>query len=459
VTTTTWLTRAAYPVRAAVERQTRVRIRSWFADVPEMDAIHASRAPGAGLQLDWETPLLRAVVWVARFRFLFFALLAAYLVGAGTGWSLDPHGVGGDWHYYADGGRALFGGSYGEGGRGGVHLFADHPELTTGPLSLLAARGLVLFGADGWFAVHVAIAALGLVAILLLERAAAPLRQRRELQVASLAGGLLVVRMWNELALTGHIDDALALAGLALVAWAVAARKPYLAGFALAAAVTCKPWAIVAAPLLAALPARRLLAFAITPVAVVCAAAPFVLGDDRTVAASGKYNLGIAADSGLRVLHLAAGTAPHWLRAAQLAACLAVAGLAIVRRRPEAVLFLALATKVALDSQTVAYYSTAALFGALAYDLIGRRSALPIWTLATYLTLHSSMDVVASPMLRAEVRSGAALVPILLLCAIDSRARVRRAGRIPWLPVGREARGPVPLDTVRAPGAGFHDPL
>ena len=366
----------------------------------------------------WETPVLRAVASVARFRFVLFALLAAYLVGAGTGWSLEPHGIGGDWHYYADGARALFGGSHGEGGRGGVHLFAEHPELVTGPLSLVVARGLLVFGANGWFAAHVAIAALGLAAILLLERAAglaAPLRQRRELQVASLFGGLLVLRMWNELALTGHIDDALALAGLALVAWAVVARKPYVAGFALAAAVTCKPWAIVAAPLLAALPARRLLALAITPVAVACSAAPFVLGDARTLTASGQYNPGIAADSGLRLFHLATGDAPHWLRAAQLVACLAVATLAVLRRRPEAVLFLALATKVSLDSQTVAYYSTAALFGALAYDLIGRRSALPIWTLFAYLALHSSMDVVANASLRADIRLGVAIAPLCFL--------------------------------------------
>ena len=325
--------------------------------------------------------------------------------------------------------RALFGGSYGEGGRGGVHLFADHPELTTGPLSLVFARGLLAFGANGWFAAHVAIAGLGLVAIFLLERAAmvaAPLRRRSELQVASLVGGLMLVRMWNELALTGHIDDALALAGLALVSWAVVSRKPYLAGFALAAAVTCKPWAIVAAPILAALPARRLLAFAITPVAVACAAAPFVLGDGRTLAASGRYFPGIASDSGLRVLHLAAGDAPHWLRMAQLAACLAVAILAVLRGRPEVVLFLALSTKVALDSQTVAYYSAAAVFGALAYDLVGRRSALPIWTLVTYLALHSSMDVVASQMLRADIRIGVAVMAILLVSRRVAQSGIMR---------------------------------
>ncbi|MDX6492574.1 MAG: hypothetical protein QOH02_509 [Gaiellaceae bacterium] len=381
----------------------------------------------------WDLPLMRAAAFLARFRFVAFALLAAYLVGMGTGWALQPHGIGGDWHYYADGGRALFGGSY-QGGRGGVHLFADHPELTTGPLSLLATRGLLVFRADAWFAAHVAIAALGLLSIFLLERAAAPLRQRHELQVASLVGGLLVVRMWDELALTGHIDDALALAGLALLGWAVVSRKPYLAGFALAAAVTCKPWAIVAAPLLAALPARRLLAFAITPLAVACAAAPFVLGDGRTLAASGKYNLGIAADSGLRVLHLAAGSAPHWLRAAQLGACLAVATLAVLRGRPEAVLFLALATKVALDSQTVAYYSAAALFGALAYDLIGRRSALPVWTLVTYLALHSSMDVVASPMLRAGIRIGVPVAVVLLVVGSIPRTRGPSATSEAWQP-------------------------
>lgn len=413
------------PGAAGHSARRRVRIGPPFADVCGMDAI--SRVPAARLELDWEAPLLRAIGSVARFRFVPFALFAAYLVGLGTGWSLTPHSIGGDWHYYADGGRALFGGSYGEGGRGGVHLFADHPELTTGPLSLLVARGLLAFGANGWFAAHVAIAALGLGAIFMLERAAlvaAPLRRRRELQVASLVGGLLLVRMWNELALTGHIDDALALAALALVSWAVVSRKPYVAGFALAAAVTCKPWAIVAAPLLAALPARRLLAFALTPIAVVCAAAPFVLGDSRTLAASGKYIPGIASDSALRVLHLAVGAAPSWLRAAQLAACLTVATLALLRRRPELVLFLALATKVSLDSQTVAYYSTAALFGAFAYDLIGRRSALPIWTLFAYLTLHSSMDVVADPLQRADIRLAVALAPIILLLLLK-RERLR----------------------------------
>ena len=81
----------------------------------------------------------------------------------------------------------------------------------------------------------------------------------------------------------------------------------------------------------------------------------------------------------------------------------------------ENVLLLALATKVALDSQTVAYYSAAALFGALAYDLIGRRSALPVWTLFSYLALHSSMDVVANPSLRAEIRAGSAIVPVVVI--------------------------------------------
>ena len=318
-----------------------------------MDAISASRVPVGGLRLDWEAPLLRVISCVARFRYVLFAVLAAYLVGAGTGWSLEPHGIAGDWHYYADGGHALFGGSYG-GGRGGVHLFADHPELTTGPLSLVAARGLLLFGAHGWFAAHVAIAALGLVS----------------------------------------------------------SRK-----------IETRPSA------------------AITPLSVACAAAPFVLGDSRTLAASGKYNLGIAADSGLRVLHLAAGSAPHWLRAAQLAACLAVAALAVLRRRPEAVLFLALATKVSLDSETVAYYSAAALFGALAYDLVGRRSALPVWTLATYLALHSSMDVVASPMLRAEIRIGVPLMAVLLVLGQRPRATSFHTSDMRRSPLQQTGRG------------------
>jgi hypothetical protein len=95
----------------------------------------------------------------------------------------------------------------------------------------------------------------------------------------------------------------------------------------------------------------------------------------------------------------------------------------MLRRRPEAVLFLALATKVSLDSQTLAYYSAAALFGALAYDLLGRRSALPVWTLFTYLALHSSMDVVASPMLRADIRMGVVLMAVLLVIGQRPQAR------------------------------------
>jgi hypothetical protein len=108
--------------------------------------------------------------------------------------------------------------------------------------------------------------------------------------------------------------------------------------------------------------------------------------------------------------------------------------LAVLRGRPEAVLFLALATKVALDSQTVAYYSAAALFGALAYDLIGRRSALPVWTLVTYLALHSSMDVVASPMLRAGIRIGVPVAVVLLVVGSIPRTRGPSATSEAWQP-------------------------
>ena len=45
-----------------------------------------------------------------------------------------------------------------------------------------------------------------------------------------------------------HIDDVLAMTFLALAAWAVAVRRPALAGFAVGLAVASKPWAVIALP-------------------------------------------------------------------------------------------------------------------------------------------------------------------------------------------------------------------
>ena len=137
------------------------------------------------------------------------------------------------WHFFADGSWLLLHGS-------GLNLYADHPELQTGPLSLAVAALLRPLPAS--IAKSVALVAMTAAGPLLLV-ALAPLvpaaRRLRRMLIAA----IVMAPAWTVLSVRwGHLDDVLAMA-LAIVALrSLCADRPVLAGAALVAAVVAQPW-------------------------------------------------------------------------------------------------------------------------------------------------------------------------------------------------------------------------
>ncbi len=142
-------------------------------------------------------------------------------------WALVHAASGGySWHFFALGGRLL---TSPAADRGGLHLYAAHPELQFGPLTLLVAvplRHLDPWGGGGRVAATVLLTVLGLVVLAGLVR----VRQYTDRVHNSLLllTGLLLLPVWCELATHyAHLDDALALAFtvLALLAFRTVARR------------------------------------------------------------------------------------------------------------------------------------------------------------------------------------------------------------------------------------------
>jgi hypothetical protein len=304
-----------------------------------------------------------------------FLLLGAWAVV--LWWSaLGEDGSGGDWSWFTDGADDLVSGS-------GLHAYAAQPRMQFGPLALLSAVPARLLGDLSWPVVSLIAMALGLVAIALVERTAVLLGPRqgaRTLQLTTLVGGAVVLKVWVLPAVTyGHPDDVLAVTGVAVAAWCVASGRWLPAAIALGLAAEAKPWALLALPLAAAVPGRRVAGIVVAGSAAVLGWVPFVLTDTGTFAVGGVH-LPVSSDSGLALL-VGAGSDPAWARGLQLAVAWAVGGVAVARGRWMLVPALAFTARVALDPGTAGYYVAGAALGLLLVDaaLPGRLPAA--WTL------------------------------------------------------------------------------
>ncbi|KPH98605.1 hypothetical protein OK006_8702 [Actinobacteria bacterium OK006] len=87
-----------------------------------------------------------------------------------TVWFLaDLHGGGYSWHYFANGSTLLFSGS-GASPAGGLHLYANYPNLQIGPLAFLCAW--VLGNLGGVVAAQLTMMSVGLLVLRLIEQTA-----------------------------------------------------------------------------------------------------------------------------------------------------------------------------------------------------------------------------------------------------------------------------------------------
>ena len=281
------------------------------------------------------------------------------------------------WHFFTDGSRWLLRGPR-------LDLYALHPELQIGPLSLLVAGLLLPLSAAT--AKSVALVVMAGVGPLLIA-ALAPLVTGRRRGLRLLLAAALVVPAWTVLAVRwGHLDDVLAMSAAVLALRAVVANRPVLAGAALGAGIAAKPWAVGFLPLVLAADRQRLRMAATATVGTLLAWAPFLIATTRTMTAL-HPPVALAPSSGLHAFGVRGSRVPVWGRTAQLlTAPLLAAGAALGRRWP-GVLLVAIAVRLALDPQDNAYFIGSAVLAAAVFDLLGTSWTVPWTTLVTAVSL------------------------------------------------------------------------
>jgi hypothetical protein len=328
-----------------------------------------------------------------------------------------PHATA--WHFF-DEAAGLLMGSGPAGQTDGLRLYGDRPDLQFGPLSIVVAAPLTLFGATAgsWLAMIIASAA-GLVALALLFDSVDSLRPGFKADAPPavlLAAGATMVIAWGDVAVrTAHIDDAIAwLAVCAALRWCAAQQNgrgnPWAVTLALAVAAAAKPWAIIFAPL-ALLPLARSLPTnragigrvvpvgirRITPrgvgrVVLVGALAaltwlPFILAEPDTLDI-GDFGIVNDPTSVLRALGITDPTTPSWARPAQLIGGAAIVGLLVLAKRWPAAVLAGVAWRLLLEPGANRYYTIGLVIGALMVELLARRDRIPWMTIAGALTLE-----------------------------------------------------------------------
>ena len=368
--------------------------------------------------LDRTAPLLR---W--RYPLLVIAAFAFSLQ--------HLRGTGGDWRWFVLGNELLLGTHHPYSQLpGGLHLYANYPEVQIGPLSLLLATPFRQLGrADGRIAASLLLTAIAPALVFTLERATAavwPDADRRLVALTAFLGGLVVVQAWSPLAtIYARLDDVLLLGALTVSVWAVALGRPWLVGAALGVGMALKPWGIVGLPLVLALPRPQWwraagVAGAVTAVAWL----PFVIGDPGTLAAVRPQAL-ISPASVLGLLGVPFADAPAWVRPVQFGAALLIGSVAVARGRWGSVLLVGIALRVGLDPEVFLYYSTGLLLAALAWDLLRSPHPLPVWTLAGFVTLDVAYVVVSGDHQRAILRL--VLTAAVVMATAIAPQRVRSA--------------------------------
>jgi hypothetical protein len=339
----------------------------------------------------------------------------AVLAGWAAVWFviLGHHG-GIAWKFFVQGTDLLFSGHDGASAKHAyLHIYATYPQLQIGPVAYLVAGVLRHIGPDfGVVAAEIVMTTMGLLVVAMIQRVAVAVQPelaegpgRRRLVLVMLTAGALFVVAWAELAdAYGHLDDAIALTCAAGGVWVWAAGKvseparAALTGAAIGLAAAAKPWAFVFLPVIllprrAAQPsvrdeARVRLIAAGGVVAVTLAAwLPFFIATPATVNAM-HYQIANMPDSALRALGVNSAMTPSWDRTAQVLLGCVLGIAAIARRRWAAVILLGAGARIALDPGVHGYYTPELMAGALLWDLLGPRRAMPVWSIACFAALN-----------------------------------------------------------------------
>lgn len=326
------------------------------------------------------------------------------------------------WHYFVQGSRLLFDGAEPGQPAGGLHLYANYPQLQIGPVTFALAQLLRQGGeANGVFAAEAFMTLLGLVVLYCVERIGHAMRpelvRTRQLDRTMLIGGGAFMVGWTDLSVAiGHLDDVLALTFVTLAVWALTANLPTIAGLCLGLSVDAKPWALVFLALIVTVPRFMRGEVALATCAVVVAAwLPFVIVDVHTLTAASQFTIPNEPSSALRALGVPDASTPRWDRLAQIGLGCVLGGIATWRRRWPAIVLLGVGARVVLDPGVYAYYTAGILLGALLWDTLGLRRPLPLWTLLSGAALAVTPIFISNAALLGRIRLGLIALATLAL--------------------------------------------
>ncbi|MFD0259240.1 hypothetical protein ACFXKJ_19920 [Kitasatospora indigofera] len=355
---------------------------------------------------------------------------------------VEPSG-GVSWHYLRQGEQLLFDQQPG----GGLSLYAHHPELQIGPVSLAAARLFAPFPDHvGQVLAEATMSALGLLMLVVVGRTAAWYylgtgTNHRRLQQRLLVAGLAFIPMWVEVSVRfAHLDDVLALFFTTLAAYALSRGRATAVGVYLALAVDSKPWALSFVPLILALPRpqwRRAVLWLGALVAV--AWLPFYLGTSGSFAAA-RFTIPNQAASSLRWLGVSDPATPWWDRPAQAALGLGLGTAAVLRGRWPAVVLVGANARILFDPSVYTYYTASILLGTLLWDAVGQKRLVPWWSWIALAALYGGTLVIPSDSACGLVRLAFVVVSTAyVLLRPAKRPRGRRGGRRGRAPDGGRA--------------------
>ena len=367
--------------------------------------------------------------WIYRAPLLLWTLLLQLILYSNSGYS---------WHFFAEGGTLLLGGHPpGMSLPGGLHLYADYPQLQFGPLTLLTVVILTPFTAAGgwmiasWFMTLVGLAVAYLVEHLVWTCRPVGADASRATAATMLIGGASFLLSWELLAVHfGHLDDVLALALLTGAALATAHRRPVLTGVLLGLATDAKPWALACAALVIALPRRTWWRAGAAAVIVIGLAwLPFILADQNTLHAAASFAIPNTPASALRALGVDTPGTPSWDRLVQLAAGCLLGAVAVLLGRWQAVVALGIGARIALDPSVYTYYTAGLALGLLCWDLIGYRKPLPVTSLLCFAGLTLAPVVVHDARALGELRLWTVVLVVVIILVVPRDSPRSALGR------------------------------
>lgn len=407
----------------ATEELPRLRVARRIETVPTVPTLRPLPARTTVPDRPGQRPSLsvRLLSWPAGARWYrpilaLWALVLQQVLYNNSGYS---------WHFFADASALLFGQHPpGDILSGGLHLYANYPAFQFGPLTLLAAAVMGLFGSAGWMIVVGTMTLCGFVVLYLLELLVGILRpdvgaSPRAAFVTMLVGGASFLTSWELLAVHfGHLDDILALVLLAATALTVVAGDATVAGLCAGLAVDAKPWALACVALLLVLPGRaRLKAGLVAAGTIAVAWLPFVIADPHTLSATASFTIPNVSASALRALGIDTSGTPSWDRIAQVGLGCVLGVVAIVRRRPVAIIALGIGARLLLDPSVYTYYTAGLAMGLLLWDLTGYATPVPLLSVVCLLGISGAEFVLKDPRLLGELRLWTVLLAIAVMLA------------------------------------------